>query len=87
MNIPNFNDTQVVDKDGFLTDAWRQTLSQLFSELQKGLSNEGVTVPQQTADNISIIQGNETIGNLIIDSTNNVAKININGTFKTITTS
>ncbi len=86
MNIPNFIDSQVVDKDGKLTDTWKQILSQLFAQLQGGLSEEGILVPQQKTENINLLTGEKNYGKLIYDSSTNKLKINLNGTFKTITT-
>ena len=86
MNIPNFINAKIVDKDGNLTDVWRNIFMQLFSQLQGGLSEEGIKVPQQTTTNIAQIESGNTVGNIVYDSSLNVLKINLNGTFKTIQT-
>jgi len=74
MNIPNFEDVPFVDKNGLLTDAWKNILQQLFQELQNNVSNEGIMIPQQSAANIIILTTTESIGSIIYDSTNNVFK-------------
>lgn len=88
MNIPNLpSNWQMVDKNGVMATPWQQFFSQLLISLNTGLSNEGIILPQQTAANIALLIGTQSIGALIYDSTNNLAKVNLNGTFKTITTS
>ena len=86
MNIPNFNDTRVIDKDGKLSDEWRQILSQLFTQLQGGLSDEGISVPQQSSANITTLADANKSGTLLYDSDNHLLKVNVNGIFKTIQT-
>lgn len=86
MNIPNFIDSQVVDKDGKLTDTWKQIFSQLFTQLQGGLSEEGILVPKQSSTDITTLSTTENTGKLIYDKDNNVLKVNINSVFKTIST-
>jgi hypothetical protein len=86
MNIPNFIDCQITDQDGNLTDTWKQIMTQLFSQLQGGLSNEGIAVPQQTAVNIAQLADANRSGALIYDEDNHLLKVNINGTIKTVST-
>jgi hypothetical protein len=57
--FPNFFDTQFVDKQGYLTDPWRQILQQLFTQLQLNMGNEGLVAPSQTNPNMLIIQNNQ----------------------------
>jgi hypothetical protein len=85
MNIPNFIDSQVVNEKGYLTDTWKQIFTQLFTQLQSGLSDEGLVVPNQSATNIAQLNGK--LSALLIESDTGELKININGTFKTIQTS
>jgi hypothetical protein len=87
MKIPNFIDTPIVDKDGNLTLTWKQIIQQLITQLQLGLSDEGILVPQQTAGNIAKLTGDKVIGSLIYDSDNNLLKVNINDSWKTVLTS
>lgn len=87
MIIPNFQSTPFVDKSGNLTAAWQLIMQQLIQQLQKNLSNEGYTLPQQDAAHIATLNTAASTGNLIYNSTTNTAMVNLNGTYKTITTS
>jgi hypothetical protein len=87
MNIPNFQSSKFVDSNGYLTNEWQLIMQQLIQALQQNLSNEGYKLPQQSAANIATLNTTDSTGNLIYDSTNNVAKVNLNGTYVTITTS
>jgi hypothetical protein len=94
MNIPNFENVQFVDRNGYLTEKWALIMQQLITALQTNLSNEGYIVPSQTAANITQIQTNVAAssnpaaynGDLLYDSTNNKLKVNLNGAFKEIVT-
>lgn len=86
MKIPNFIDTQVIDKDGRLTPTWKQILSQLFTELQLNLSDEGIIMPQQTTANISQLNISKYIGGLVYNIDTDKAMANIAGTYKNIIT-
>jgi hypothetical protein len=93
MNIPNFENIKFVDNNGYITTEWQFILQQLFTLLQKNLSDEGYLIPQQPTSVITTLQtqfaANPTpsafFGDLLYDSTTNQAKINIAGTFKVIT--
>lgn len=91
MNIPNlpiltplFNDPKLVAQ---LHPAWMNFFTQLIQELQGNVSNEGYKIPALTADQIIQIENQKSNTALVYDSDNNVLRINLNGTFKTITTS
>lgn len=66
--------------------AWHDFLSQLTIELQNNASNQGIVIPQQSQDNIVNFLNPQKFGAMVYDSTNNLAKININGVYRTITT-
>lgn len=87
MNIPNFMQMKIADKDGLPTDEFRKFVEQLTQSLKTSLSQEGFKTPQQTADNITQLNTAKSIGALLYDSDNHQLKININGTFKTVQTS
>jgi hypothetical protein len=87
MNIPNFTDTQVVDKNGHFTPQWRQIMSQLMSELQTRMSEESHITPSQTTANIALLNSPDLKGGLLYNSDTNKLNVNINGTFKEVTTS
>lgn len=86
MKIPPFNNTKVVDENGYLTQEWRSILQALFEGLQYQVSDEGLIVPSQSAANIALLTSSP-VGALVYDSDNDLAKINIAGSWKTITTS
>lgn len=85
MNVPNYQNTQAVDKNGYFSSPWQMLLNQLLTQMQIALSDEGFVVPSQPASEITKLT-NSSNGTLIYDSTNNLLKVNINGTFKTVTT-
>lgn len=95
MNVPNFQNIQVIGKGGFFTDEWQNMLQQLITQMQNNLSDEGFHIPQQTAANIAILQTQFAAspdpsaynGVMLYDTTNDLLKVNIAGTFKTVTTS
>jgi hypothetical protein len=85
MKIPNFINTAFVDGNGVLTDVWGKTLNQLFDQMQQNISEEGFVIPSLTTTDIARLV-NAPNGTLIIDSTLNVLKVKLAGTFRTITT-
>jgi hypothetical protein len=84
MNIPNFIDNQIVDKNGQLTDSWRQIFTQLIGELQGNLSNEGYKIPEQSTANITILSNTNSTRALIYDNQKNAFMACANGIFKQI---
>lgn len=84
MNIPNFVETKMVDKNGNLTTIWKQILMQLITEMQTSLSEEGFKIPQQTTSDIGKIVGTNTVGHIIYDKTLDQLKVNIGGTMKVV---
>jgi hypothetical protein len=86
MAIPAFENIKIVDENGMLTPEWRNILQSLFDVLQLRFSDEGLVMPSQTTANIAKLL-NSSNGAMVYDSTSNLAKININGSWKTITTS
>jgi len=85
MSIPVFEDIKVVEENGYLTPAFRAILQDLLQVLQYKISDDGFVIPSRTAAEIAQFVDSPN-GTMVYDSTNNLAKININGTFKTITT-
>lgn len=86
MNIPNFINEQMVDENGYLTDTWRQVLSELFTQLQLNLSDESIIVPQQTTAKIAQLSTTDYEGGLLYDSDTDQLKVNLAGTFKVVQT-
>jgi len=73
----------------FMHPSWHNFFTQWNIEMQNNASNEGIVMPSQTATNIALLDPTNPnkFGATLYDRTNNLAKININGVFKTITTS
>jgi hypothetical protein len=87
MAIPVFDNIQIVDKDGFLTPEWRSILQDLLQVLQSRFSDEGLVMPSQTTAKISRLVSPPTQnGAMIYDSTDDLAKINIDGIWEVINT-
>lgn len=84
INIPNFENIQIVDKQGYFTPSAAVLFQQLFTELQANYSNEGLKVPRQSTANIVTLNTAQSIGALLYDKETHQAKVNINGVFKVI---
>jgi hypothetical protein len=84
MNIPNFENIQIVDRNGYLTEQWQLIMQQLFQVLQQNLSDEGYKLPQQPTSIITTLNTAASTGNLLYDSTTDQAKVNIAGTYRVI---
>lgn len=79
MNIPTYINIQYVDKDGFLTSPMQLYNDELNQALQRGLSDNGWTVPQLTTAQITEISPDMPNGTIWYDSTTNQLKGKING--------
>jgi hypothetical protein len=87
MKIQGFSPRmRIANPDGTIHQDFHGLLSQLITQLQQNLSNEGYKMPQQNAANIAILNNTKSTGALVYDKDNHVLKVNLNGTFKTITT-
>lgn len=84
MNIPNFDNVQFVDRNGYLTEYWQLILQQLFNELQQNASNEGLKAPQQPTLTINALNTAASTSALLYDSDTDELKVNIAGTFKVV---
>ena len=79
--IPNFDNIKVVDGEGLYTAEWKNIITTLFSSLR------GYSTTHDTAANIANYDMTKVQnGKIVYDTTNNVAKICINGVLKTIQT-
>lgn len=74
MNIPNFVDSQIVDKDGFLTPSWQQFFTQLVLTLQQNAGTEGVVMPTVTDPQNSLLT-NSQLGTVIYNKDQNVLRV------------
>ena len=81
MKIPNFLNLKAIqtegDKSGHFTDEWRNTLTQLFTELQNKASDESLVVPPQPTPNLSKLALSKYKGGLVYDDTTNELKVNV----------
>lgn len=87
MNIPNFENTAFVDRNGHLTDAWRQILTQLFTEMQASVSNQGFVTPSKPTSEIIDLSAVMPSGTVIYNGQTHKGMLSENGVFKTIVTS
>jgi hypothetical protein len=83
--IPAFDNIKVIDEKGFWTPEYRAIMQELFQILQIRVSGEGLVMPSLTAANIAKLTTSAN-GAMVYDSTNDLAKLNIAGSFKTIQT-
>lgn len=80
--IPNIpRESILVDKQGNITHSWKLFLDQLTTALQTNYKPEGLFIPSQTTANINLLTGQPSYNNIIFDSTANLFKGNINGTW------
>ncbi len=86
MKVPSVPQVKFITESGDAHPYWRQYFKELSIALQKNLSDEGYNIPQQSTDNLTVLNNAKSIGNLVIDSTAHELKINLNGVFKTIQT-
>jgi len=84
MITPNLPTGKWVDEKGHPTATVIGIFSQMFSEMQNNLSNEGYKVPQQSTATVSALNTTKSIGALLYDSDTNELKVNINGTFRVV---
>lgn len=86
MKIPNFIESKLVDETGKLSPVWRNIFMSLFDEMNKNLSDEGIKAPHQSTANIAVLNTPESTGKFLYDTDKKKAFVNIDGTFKEITT-
>jgi hypothetical protein len=87
MKIPNFINTKIVNDKGELTESWKEVMTQLFTQLQLNVSDEGFMIPQQSSANVTTLGVPESTGAVLYDYDKNLFNGNINGTFQQIITS
>ena len=90
MNISNWltlHDSIVKnDGSGKPSDALHRIFTNIITQLQINLSDEGYIFPSQNETNINSLSGTKHIAKILYDSTNQVMKVNNDGTFKEIYT-
>ena len=86
MNIPNYPNSPMTDGKGNITPEWQNTITQLLTELQLNLSNEGYRLPQLATTQINdLTDVGKSTGNMVYDNTTNQFKVNIEGTWRVVT--
>ena len=86
MNIPNLPNEKIATDSGEMHPKWRLFFTQLITEIQNNLSNEGYALPQQPTSNIALLNTAKSNGRLIYDSTTQQVKANISGTYRVVST-
>jgi len=87
MKIPSFINEKMVDENGHLTAPWKNTLANLMQQLQGSLSDEGVSIPHQDTATITSLNTQKSEGNLLYNKETKEMYVNLDGTYKKITTS
>lgn len=87
MILPNLTDIKVANNDGSMHEDFKGLMTQLIQTLQQSLSDEGYDLPKQTTDNVNLLNTAQSEGRILYNNDTKQAMINLNGTFKTITTS
>lgn len=89
MNVPNLPNPSVVltESTGHMSDHWYKFFTQLTTQLQQNISQEGLGVPQQSTSNISILQAATPKPSIVYNSDTHEPLISVNGIYKVIQTS
>lgn len=86
MQIPNLPIGPVTNENGEMTSDWINFMSQLITELQLNLNNEGYRLPPQTTANINdLVDADKSTGAMVYDSDTNEFKVNIAGVWRVVT--
>lgn len=85
MKVPNIINEKFVDENGVLTSAWKTVLSTLITQMQIHLSDEGFIVPHQPTATINELNVPKKTAAILYDTDTKQLKVNIDGTFKTVT--
>jgi hypothetical protein len=87
MNVPSVpNDRKVVDENGNLTEVWASFFSNLITQLNDNLSDEGYVLPSQNSANIAILSTDGNKSRILWNSDTEKAMVNNDGTFAEIDT-
>lgn len=89
MLIPSYVNSKIVDENGYLLPEWQQLFTQLITELQNNLSNEGYVLPRLPTSDINYLGSTpetlqKSIGAMIYDSTTDEFKVNLNGVWRVV---
>jgi predicted nuclease of predicted toxin-antitoxin system len=83
MNIPNLINSPITDSER-LNYSWLLWFSQLVTELQNNLSNNGYVIPSLTTIKINALDISNNKCILVRDSDTDELKVSLGGTFKVI---
>lgn len=83
--FPDLPRCPLVDSNGKMNMYWELWFQQLTSTLQTYFKNEGFLIPPLDTSDISLLTGDQSMNNIIYDSTTNEFKGNVNGTWKVFT--
>ncbi len=73
--IPDLpRDKKVISDNGEMNTSWYLFFDQLTVALQSVLKPEGFVMPKQTTDNIALLVNQDSVANIIFDSTVGVFK-------------
>jgi len=78
MNIPNFENCPVVDKNGNWTPVWKIIMQQLISQLQVNAGTSGNVPAALSTSKILEISQDSQNGTYIWDKESNLPKIRMN---------
>lgn len=84
MKVPNLQiEGNFINEEGTINTISKGMFTQLFSEMQKNLSDEGFFIPQQPTNTINeSLNTDRSKGAILYDSTTNQFKGNVNGKYK-----
>lgn len=85
MMIPNIPNMPIVEKDGNCSPEWWLFFTQLTTELQLNLSNQGFKLPALTTVEINALDPTIANGNMVLDTTLNQMKVALNGAWRVVT--
>lgn len=85
MNIPTYINVQYTEESGFLTSQIQLYTDELNQALQNGLSDNGWTVPNQSAANITSVSATMPDGSMWYDTDGHKMVFKLNGALFTFT--
>lgn len=80
-----FQNTQVVDNNGYLTPEWQQIMERIIDFVNLIQAPEGILIPGYSGEDIAKLTQSLS-GTLVYNLTTNEALLNKNGTFEKIDT-
>lgn len=86
MNIPNLPREKITLPDGSLHPTWQNFFTQLVTEMQNKVSEEGFVIPSINATQFPVLDNSNNISRIIYNSNTSQMMINNSGTYKAIMT-